>query len=71
MTTTHQTRILVTQWASMTYGEFAPSPYALRCWIEKGKIQPPPAKVRGKWLVEPTAQYKERHAAHEAAAIAG
>jgi len=59
MTTTRQGRILVSRWASLVYGDYAPTPYALRCWIEKGWIQPPPHKVRGKWFVEPTAQYKE------------
>lgn len=62
MTTKRTRRILVTRWAALIYGEFAPSPYALRCWIEKGRIQPPPSKVRGKWMVEPTAEYQERQA---------
>lgn len=52
-------RILVSRWATMVYGEFAPTPYALRCWIQKGKIDPAPKKVRGKWFVLPTAQYRE------------
>lgn len=57
-----QSRILVSRWAAMVYGEFAPTPYALRCWIQKGKIDPAPKKVRGKWLVHPTAQYREHPA---------
>ncbi|RZI42032.1 hypothetical protein EGT07_15670 [Herbaspirillum sp. HC18] len=60
MTTNRQRRILVSRWASMTYGAYAPTAYALKCWIEKGWIHPSPTKIRGKWFVEPTAEYKER-----------
>lgn len=51
--------IHVNLWATQTYGEFAPSPYALRMWIKRGKIQPPPQRLLGKWYVKPTAEYKD------------
>lgn len=59
MTTIRKPRMLVTRWAAMVYGDFAPTPYALRCWIQKGKIEPAPQKVQGKWFVDPSARYKE------------
>lgn len=52
-------QILVSKWATMVYGEFAPTPYALRCWIDQGKIDPAPQKMRGKWFVHPTARYRD------------
>ncbi|MGE5650361.1 hypothetical protein [Noviherbaspirillum sp. UKPF54] len=54
--------IPLTHWATLVYGEYAPSMYALRCWIRKGRIQPPPQWVRGKWRVQPTASYQEHGA---------
>lgn len=51
--------ILVSRWATLVYGDFAPTPYALRSWILKGKIDPAPEKIHGKWFVHPTARYKE------------
>ncbi|HJV54176.1 MAG TPA: hypothetical protein VJ652_22100 [Noviherbaspirillum sp.] len=54
--------IPLTHWAAMVYGDYAPSMYALRCWVRKGRIQPPPKWVRGKWRVQPTARYREKGA---------
>lgn len=51
--------IPVTTWAVRTYGEYAPTPYALRVWIMRGKIQPPPERLLGRWVVLPGAEYRE------------
>lgn len=66
MTTEAQHGIPVTRWAAMVYGEYAPSPYALRRWIQKGRIQPPPRWIRGRWHVVPTAIYHEKAPGEEA-----
>ncbi|OWW19277.1 hypothetical protein [Noviherbaspirillum denitrificans] len=48
-------------WARITFGDFAPSPYALRCWLEQGHIHPPPEFRDGRWFVHPSAEYRHRH----------
>jgi len=59
MESTSPSRILVSRWAKKVFGDYAPTAYALRCWIEKGKIHPAPLKVRGKWFVLPNAVYRD------------
>lgn len=59
MSTEIQAAIPLSRWAKLEFGAYAPSTYALRRWVRKGFIQPPPKWGRGKWWVEPTATYKE------------
>lgn len=59
MTRIEPPMIHVNSWARKVYGEFAPSPYALSTWIKRGKIQPPPQRVHGRWYVKPTAEYAD------------
>lgn len=54
-------RVLATEWARSQFGDFAPSPYALRCWIEQGNIRPTPELIEGRWFVHPSAEYRDRH----------
>lgn len=55
-----QSGIPLSRWAESVFGAYAPSRYALRSWVLKGQIQPPPKWVRGKWRVDPAATYQER-----------
>lgn len=54
-------RILAKEWAQMKFGDCAPSSYALRCWIRRGRIQPAPEFIRGRWFVHPAAEYRDSH----------
>ena len=61
MATQAASYMLATDWARTRFGDFAPSSYALRCWIEQGHIRPAPEFIDGRWFVHPAAEYRDKH----------
>lgn len=53
-------RISLQQWARLAYGPYAPGYWTLRRWAMDGLIVPRPKKVRGMWLVDSFAVYRDR-----------
>lgn len=53
-------RIPLQQWATLTFGPFAPRYRTLRRWAMDGFIVPRPKKVGWEWFVEAHAVYRDR-----------